>query len=101
MKLQDDIREETFDEQGVSFRARFQESHRSRSKQLRTKMILINSAIALIIIMIVLAGEVITLNQSVTKQLDREAGEEAKVRRRRGRTAGFAQIWTRISRWLP
>lgn len=63
MNIRKDSKNKRIEEEGKSLRERASKSQQRRKKELRSKMILINSGLALIIIMIALVCKVVSLNR--------------------------------------
>lgn len=77
MKIQRDQRKDW--ESNADLRERALHSRARRKKELRTKLILLNSALALIIIMIVLVCKVVSLNRQGNEALDASKKGNVKV----------------------
>lgn len=90
MSLQEDLKKNT-GEEGESLRDKEEKSFIARKREVRARMILLNSSLALIIIMIVLAGKVISLNtadhktETVSEKTVPEKNNEDKQEKSKGK----------------
>lgn len=77
MSLQEDVKKE--EEQGRSLRERANNSQIKRKKELRAKLILMNAALALVVIMVLLVSKVVSLNHSQGDALEVSEHANAKA----------------------